>query len=50
MSLADIIIPGSRNNDVSVAFIVNHLKNLTKQFGLLKDKMTTILYFGDLLY
>ncbi|KAM3141916.1 hypothetical protein pb186bvf_006002 [Paramecium bursaria] len=50
MSLADIIIPGSRNNDVSVAFIVNHLKNLTKQFGQLKDKMTTILYFGDLLY
>lgn len=50
MSLADIIIPGSRNNDVSVALIVNHLKNLTKQFGQLKDKMTTILYFGDILY
>jgi len=50
MSLADIIIPGSRDNHISVSFIVNHLKNLAKQIGLLREKLTNHLYFGDLLY
>lgn len=30
MSVADIIIPGSRDNHISVSFIVNNLKNLAK--------------------
>ncbi|CAD8139766.1 unnamed protein product [Paramecium octaurelia] len=50
MSQADLIIPGHRSNHVSVAFIVNHLKNMAKQNGLLREKLNTQLYFGDILY
>ncbi|CAK60596.1 unnamed protein product (macronuclear) [Paramecium tetraurelia] len=50
MSQADLIIPGHRSNHVSVAFIVNHLKNMAKQNGLLREKLNTLIYFGDLLY
>ncbi|CAD8135432.1 unnamed protein product [Paramecium octaurelia] len=50
MSQADLIIPGHRSNHVSVAFIVNHLKNMARQNGLLREKLNTLLYFGDLLY
>lgn len=28
---ADLIVPGSRNNKVSVDFIVRHMKNMTKE-------------------
>lgn len=50
MNFADIIVPGSRYNQVAITFIVHHLKNLTKQMGQLKQKMNTLFYFGDILY
>lgn len=28
---ADLIVPGSRNNKVSVEFIVRHMKNMTRE-------------------
>lgn len=43
---ADLIVPGSRNNKVSVDFIVRHMKNMTKEMYPICD-IQTILQKGD---
>ena len=31
---ADLVIPGSRNNRISVDFIVQHIKNMAKKINI----------------
>ncbi len=45
---ADLIIPGSRNNRVSVDFIVQHIKSLSKHLNFRDQvKKTKIYCFGE---
>lgn len=43
---ADLIVPGSRNNKVSVDFIVRHMKNITREMYRL-SLLQSILQEGD---
>lgn len=48
MNYADMIVPGSRNNMVSVQFIVQHLKTKAKQIGVYKKTVKKqIVFDGD---
>lgn len=48
MKYADLIIPGSRNNRVSVDFIVQHIKNIAKHMVFKEQaKRTKIYCFGE---
>ena len=48
ISYADLIIPGSRNNRVSVDFIVQHIKNIAKHMNFKEQvKKTKIYCFGE---
>jgi hypothetical protein len=50
MNYADMIVPGSRKNIVSINFIVHLLKSKAKQIGNYKKAMKkNIVYFGDLI-
>jgi uridine kinase len=48
MVYADIIIPGFRNNRVSVDFIVQHIKNMARRINYReKVSKTKIFIFGE---
>lgn len=36
INFADLVIPGSRNNRISVDFIVEHIKNVAKKKNIFK--------------
>ena len=47
---ADLIVPGSRNNKVSVDFIVRHMKNITREIQFYRRAINTKIYFyGEVL-
>ena len=41
---ADLVIPGFRNNRISVDFIVQHIKNLAKKINLFEKAYKTKLF------
>lgn len=41
ISYADLVIPGSRNNRISVDFIVQHIKNMAKKINLFEKAYKT---------
>ena len=44
---ADLVIPGSRNNRISVDFIVQHIKNMAKKINIFEKASKTKMYlFG----
>lgn len=48
VSYADLIIPGSRNNRISVDFIVEHIKNVAKKKNLFSTAQETkVFLFGE---
>ena len=48
IAYADIVIPGHRNNRISVDFIVQHIKNMAKKMNLFeKASKTRVFLFGE---
>lgn len=48
ITYADIVIPGHRNNRISVDFIVQHIKNMAKKINLFdKVSRTRVFLFGE---
>lgn len=48
INYADLVIPGSRNNRISVDFIVEHIKNVAKKKNIFKTAQDTkIFLFGE---
>lgn len=47
MNFADLIVPGSRNNRVSVNFIVQHLQSQAKHLHVFKETMKIKTAFLD---
>lgn len=44
---ADLVIPGARNNRISVDFIVQHIKNVAKKKNIFKTAQDTkVVLFG----
>ena len=41
---ADLVIPGSRNNRISVDFIVQHIKNMAKKINIFQKAAKTKVY------
>ena len=47
---ADLIVPGSRNNRVSIDFIVRHMKNMNRESKFYRRAIKTKIYFyGEVL-
>lgn len=45
---ADLVIPGSRNNRISVDFIVQHIKNVARKKNIFKTAQDTkVFLFGE---
>ena len=48
ISYADLVIPGQRNNRISVDFIVQHIKNMAKKINIFeKAHKTKVFMFGE---
>lgn len=44
IAYADLVIPGSRNNRISVDFIVQHIKNMAKKINIFEKAAKTKIY------
>lgn len=48
IDFADLIVPGGKDNTVSIKFIVQNLKNILKEIGKIKEYIKSTLFFhGD---